>query len=279
MSVSYTLNGYEISGTSLTEGMYLLRETQYASSLAPRVATVEIPNIHYVVPMFDDPLDQITISLAVRLQGTDADSLRLLWNNLMGRLYMGANRPINVLRNRGSVSEQADAKLISTSAPDFDCGRNRLDATIVLGIPGGAWRGPYVEQQLGDGNGQSLTTIVNSTRPIGDAMLRVLGPMDVLEVYDATSRTGIRWDTSTTVPSLQYLLVDVASMQARIQTSQTWDLSQGTRADAGLTFIGYRPLTLCPNWGTAATTPTASVNVTLTGGAGAVTIRSRYAVV
>ena len=201
--------------------MYLLRETEYAPALAPRVATVEIPNTHYSVPMFDDPLSQVTISLAVRLQGSSANTLRLLWNNLIGRLYMGTNRPINVLRTRDTVVEQADAKLISTSAPDFDCGRNRLDATIVLALPGGGWRGDYVEQQLGDGDNQSLTTIVNSTRPISDAMLRVLGPMDVLEVYDVTSRTGIRWDRSTTVPSLQYLLVDVASMQARIQTTQT----------------------------------------------------------
>jgi len=279
MSVSYTLNGFEIGGSSLTDGMYLLRETQYAPSLAPRVATVEIPNIHYVVPMFDDPLTQITMALTVRLQGTSPDSLRGHWNHLMGRLFMGVNRPIDMRRTRDGVVEQADAKLISATSPDFDCGRNRLDTNIVFGIPGGAWRGDYVEQQLGVGNDQVLTTVQQSTLPITDAMLRVLGPLDVMEVYDPVSRTGIRWDQATTVPTNQYLLVDVASMQARIQTTQTWDISQGTRADAGLTYIGYRPLSLTPRWDNPGPTPDVHVNVTLTGGAAAVTFRTRYAVV
>lgn len=278
--MAYTLNGFQIGGKSQPQGgVWLLDESQYAPSLEPRVASVEIPNIHYVVPMFDDPLNQINLTLAIRLLGTDPDDLRGLWNNFTGRLYMGVNSPMAVVRQRGTNTDSADAKLVTSTSPDFTCIRNLLDVTLTLVIPGGAWRGPFVEQQLGIGNDQILTTVQQSTRPITDAMLRILGPLDTADIYDPVSRTGIYWDGPTSVPNNQYLLIDVASMQARIQTTQTWDISQGTRADAGLSYTGYRPLTLTPRWNNPEATPDVHVNVTLTGGAAAVTFRTRYAVV
>lgn len=279
MSVTYGINGFMLGGTSLTEGIWLLRETEYAPALSPRVATVELPNIHYSRNLFDDPLSQITVALKIRVQGRDEDQLRQLWNKLMGHLGMGTNTYVLLSRIRGDTTETTEAKLLSTDTPDFDCGRNRVESTIVFVVPSGAWRGVYTEQQLGTGAGLAVTTVQNSTLPITDAMLRSLGPLDTLEVYDAVSGTGVRWDATIQVPSGQYLLIDVNSMQARTQTTQSWNINTGTQASAGLTYIGYRPLGLTPRWISGATTPQSSVNVTLTGGAAAVTIRSRYAVV
>lgn len=279
MSVTYGINGYMLGGSSLTEGIWLLKDTEYAPALSPRVATVELPNIHYARNLFDDPLSQIMVGLKVRIQGRDPNHLRQLWNQLVGHFGMGTNTYVLLSRIRGDTTETAEGKLVSTDSPDFDCGRNRVEATIVFAIPGGAWRGAYVEQQVGIGTGLAVTTVQQSTVPITDVMLRSLGPLDTLEVFDAVSGTGVRWDATTQVPSGQYLLIDVNSMQARLQPTQSWNINTGTQAAPGLTYVGYRPLSLTPKWIGGASAPQSSVNVTLTGGAAAVTIRSRYAVV
>lgn len=280
MSVAYSLNGYTISGKSLSEGIYLLDGTEYAPALSPRVATVEVPNSHYALPMYDDPLSQITVGLKVRVQGRDPNHLRELWNALTARFNMGLNRPITMVRTRGTTTETADAKLVSADSPDFSCARNRVDATIVLAIPGGAWRGPYVEQSFPLATGQTLPTSTVSTRPIADAMIRVIGPVNRVTVHCTQSNTGVQWgDGVTSVPSGQYLLIDPASMQARIQSTASWDIFNGQRANTYLVFTGYRPLAFASLYTGGAGAGTSRFDVSAAGGANQVTIRSRYAVV
>lgn len=280
MSVQYGIAGYVIGGTKVAEGMYLIDGTEYAPALSPRRAVVELPRTHYSVPMFDDPLSEITVGLTVRVQGRDAESLRNYWNILTGLLGMGGNRAVDLTRHRGDNVEFAEGQLVSTTTPDFSCPQNRADSTIVLSIPQGAWRGPYTEQTFSAGAARSLDTAVESTRPITDAMIRVPGPLTSMQITDVNSVTGLQWGGgSQTVSGSQFLLVDCLTMQAKIQSSASWDISSGTQASGTLVYTGVGPLSIVSRWQGPIPTTTSSLTIALSGGASAMSIRSRKAVV
>lgn len=279
MSLQYTINDYVLPGKSVRDGLYLLEGTEYAPALSPRRAVVQVPQTNYSIPMWDDPLDEIKLGLRIRLQSTNPDNLRLYWDRLMGVLGMGTNRPVILGRTRGSVTETAEGQLVSTDTPDFVCPQNRLDLTVVMNIPLGAWRGPFVEQSLAAGT-RSLDTSVQSTRPIIDAMIRVPGPLTSVRVYDNSTFTGINWGGSgLTVPSGQFLVIDCLTMQARIGASSEWRIDVGTPASGALTFVGDGPLAMASRWSGNPPTAVSSLAVTLSGGSGPVTVRSRKAVV
>lgn len=278
--MEYRINGFVFGGNSLQDGLYLLEGTEYAPALSPRRAVVQVPQTNYSIPMWDDPMDEIKVGLKIRIQARNPDNLRIYWDRLMGVLGMGNNQPVTMTRVRGSMTETAEAQLVSTDTPDFNCPQNRLDLTAVMNIPLGAWRGPYAEQSLTDGAGKSLNTVVQSTRPIIDAMIRVPGPLTSVRLYDNITDTGINWGGgSITVPSGQFLVIDCLTMQARVGTSSEWRIDVGTNASGALTFVGDGPLAMSSRWTGNPPTAVSNLTVTLNGGSGPVTVRSRKAVV
>lgn len=281
MSTAYGLNGYVIGGKTITSGIFLLKDTEYAPALAPRRAVVEIPQVHYALPLWDDPLSEITLGLTVRVTGSDAASLRGYWNTLTGLLGMGSNQPVKLTRHRGNHIEGADGQLVSSTSPDFSCATSRADVQLVFNIPGGSWRSvDPVDQYFGSGSNQEVATARESTRPIADALIRVPGPVGMVALTDVISGTGIQWtQASLSVPAGGFLLIDVAAMQAAIVTEDTWDFSAGTPASGTLVFTGYGPLTLTSRrWGPRAE-PVTGLDVTLNGSPGPLTVRSKTAVV
>lgn len=279
MSTQYGLNGYVIPGTTQTQGIWLLKDTEYAPSLAPRRTVVEIPAVHYQIAKWDDPMSAINLGLRVRVQGTDPDDLREQWNVLTGLLGMGTNQPIDVTRHRGDHVEYAEAQLISTTSPDFFCDSNRADVQIILNIPGGAWRGDYVEQNFSINATSASTVGLASTMPIVDPLIRVPGPVGSLDVLDVVSGTAINWTKgTTTVPVGNYLLIDPSLMVAHIITSPVWTFT-GTNVSGRLTFSGLGPLTITSRRTGPSATATSSLTVTTTETGGPVRIRARAAVV
>lgn len=278
MSTQYGLNGYVIPGRTQTQGMWLLKDTEYAPALAARRATVEIPGVHYQIAKWDDPMSAINLGLRVRVQGTDPDDLREQWNILTGLLGMGTNQPIEVTRHRGDHVEYADAQLISTTSPDFFCDSNRADVQIILNIPGGAWRGEYVEQDFTINATSSSTVGLESTMPIVDPLIRVPGPVGAITVQDTVSGTAVNWTKGTnTVPGGNYLLIDPSLMVAHIITSPVWTFT-GTNVSGRLVFTGVGPLTITSRRTGPSATVTSSLVVTTTETAGPVKIRARAAV-
>lgn len=280
MSTSYAINGYTIGGNAVTSGIYLLSGTEYAPALAPRRAVLEIPGAHYAIPQWNDPMSQVTVALKIRVIGTSAEDLASRWNTLMGLLGMGTNQPIQLTRNRGSISESCDAQLLSMSTPDFECPPNRTDSTILFNVPGGAWRGPQTDVQFFNGGSQVLPNAVLSTLPIVDPLLLVRGPATSFTLTDNTSSTTIFWgDGSSSIGSSQWLLIDPRYMRARIQTSESWVFTSGTNVTGALEFRGNGPLTFTSRGSGAFGNRVGAFAMTVAGGNAGVKIRSRYAVV
>lgn len=279
MSTQYGLNGYVIPGRTQTRGIWLLKDTEYAPSLAPRRAVVEVPATHYQIPKYDDPMSAITLGLRCRVQGSDPDDLRELWNDLTGLLGAGTNQAVELTRHRAANVETADGQLVSTTSPDFFCDTNRADVQIVFNIPGGAWRGPYTEENLSI-NGTTNSTIgAGTTLPIIDALIRVPGPVGSVTVTDTVSGTAVNWTKGAfTVPSGQYLLIDPWAMRAHIVTSAVWTFT-GTDVSSRLVFVGLGPFTITSRRSGPSLTVTSSIQVASTETAGPVRIRARTAVV
>lgn len=280
MATAYKINGFTIGGNAVTQGIYLLTGTEYAPALAPRRAVIEVPNVHYAIPQWDDPLSQITVALKVRVVDLTPESMASRWNTLMGLLGMGTNQPITLTRVRGTIEETADAQLVSMNTPDFSCPANRADATIIFNIPGGAWRGASSDVTFFNSASNTLANALASTVPIADSLLLLKGPATALTVTDNTSTTTVFWgDGSSSVSSSQWLLIDPRYMRARIQTSEVWTFTTGTNVTGALEFRGNGPLTFTSRGSGAFGNRTGTFTVTTAGGNNGVQVRSRYAVV
>lgn len=260
--MQYELNGYVIPGTTQERGMWLTSATEYAPALAPRRADLYIPQVHYAVPLWGDPMSAITLTLQVRIKGDDVDDLRGLWNDFIGLLWPGSTLPMTVKRHRGTYIDTAEAQLVSTSTPDFSCVTNRLDATAILNIPGGSWRGQYVEQTISV-DGVQMTVGQESSLPIADSLIRVQGSNTLItvEVTDANSGTGIHWGNGVNnVPAGKWLLIDPYNMRAVRKSSNDWDITSYEADFSGiLTFLGVGPFTITPL--RSGPTPTVSAGV------------------
>jgi hypothetical protein len=280
MSTAYKINGYTIGGKAVTQGIYLLAGTEYAPALAPRRAVIEVPNTHYAIPQWDDPMSQVTIALKVRLVDLTPENLASRWDTLMGLLGMGNNQPILLTRVRGTIEENAEAQLVSMNTPDFSCPTNRLDTTIIFNIPGGSWRGAQTDVTFFNSSSNVLANALASTLPIADSLLLLRGPATSLTVTDNTSQTTIFWgDGSSSVSSSQWLLIDPRYLRARLQSSEVWTFSTGTNVTGALEWRTNGPLTFTSRGAGSFGNRTGTFTVTTVGGNNGVQVRSRYAVV
>lgn len=278
MSTAYKINGFTIGGNAVTSGMYLLSGTEYAPAIAPRRAVIEVPNTHYAIPQWNDPMSQVTVTLKIRVTDTTAEGLASRWNTLMGLLGMGTNQSLTLSRVRGAIEETAEAQLVSGNTPDFSCTANRADVTLIFNLPSGGWRGTQTDVNFLNGSSNVLPNALASTIPIADALLLLKGPATALTVTDNNSGTAIFF-SGTSVTSAQWLLVDPRYMRARLQTSATWDFTFGTNVTGGLEFRGNGPLTFTSRGSGAFGNRTGTFSVTIAGGNAGVQVRSRYAVI
>lgn len=280
MATAYKINGFTIGGNAVTQGIYLLTGTEYAPALAPRRAVIEPPQVHYTIPQWNDPLAQITVALRIRIVDLTPEALASRWNILMGLLGMGTNQPITLTRVRGTVEETADAQLISMTTPDFSCPSNRADTTIIFGVPGGAWRGSETTVTFFNSSSNTLANALSSTVPIADSLLLLKGPATSFTLTDNTSVTTVFWgDGSSSVSSVQWLLIDPRYMRARLQTAEVWTFTTGTNVTGALEFRGNGPLTFTSRGSGTFGNRSGTFTVTTAGGNNGVQVRSRYAVV
>lgn len=283
MSTQYGIGDFIIPGRTQESGIWLLKGTEYAPALTPRRAVVEIPQVHYAVPLWGDPMSQITVGLTVRVQGTDEQNLRSWWNKLISVMELGSATPIRLSRHRGTTIEYADAQLLSSTSPDFFCSSNRLDAQFVFNIPGGAWRSDgLILQDLPANTSDVASTVANlSTMPITDVEIRVPGPVGVVEVRDGITSTGVHWDNgSLAVPVGQYLYILPELMVAEISPDAFgWAPGNGTPASGRLVYTDNGPLVLKSRGLTASVTPYSSMSTVSTLTAGPIRISARSAVI
>lgn len=285
MSVRYGIGDFTFPSTTQQSGLWLLEGTEYAPALAARRAVVEIPNVHYQVPLFNDPMSAVTVGMSIRVQGTNADDLATRWDFLISLFGAGLGTYVPLSRYRGTKPvEMAEAQLVSTTSPDYYCSANRIDVQAVFNIPGGAWRSNgRVIQDFPANTGDTPSTAANaSNMPITDAVIRIPGPLTSAFIADGLSGTGVSWSGGTqTVPVGSFLYIYCDLMVAEITTDPFYPPpnSGGTPASGKLAFTGNGPLVLKSTKLGPMLVPYSTISVITTGGtAGPVQIAARTAV-
>lgn len=249
--------------------------TEYAPALSPRRDVVELPGAHGSLPLWRDPLSEITVNLVVRvLRGASQDTLRQRWNTLINLLGTGTNQPIQLTRIRGEHEDTAEAQLLTTNAPPFDASQPWLEIQIVLTIPAGVWGSDFIEQDLDlDEDEQDSDIGLASSMPVSDLMIRVAGPLSTITIEDNVSGTGFEWGGNVVVPASGYLIIDSRTMRAYIRDNDDWEAS-GTDVSGTLAFTGYGPLTLTARTTGEGKETSLSVSSSGTAGGSALTIRA-----
>ena len=284
LSIRYGLGDLVFESHMQKNGMWLLGGTEYAPALAARRAVVELPNVHYAVPLFDDPMSQVTLGLNICIQGSSPENLKDLWNTLIRSLEAGSNTYIQLTRYRGSLPREiADGQLVSTTTPEFSCAANRLTLQVVLNIPGGAWRSEnFITESFGTSAFSVPSVVANgSTMPVVDAIVKVPGPVTSVSVIDGVSQTGVQWDNgSISVPPGDFLYIYPSIMVAEISNDPFFpNPGAGTPASGRLSFVENGPLVLKSRPLGPSLVPHSEVTVTSTGTAGPVQIGARTAVI
>lgn len=234
---------YAIGNAALDDpelGFKLLLGTEYAPAVSPRNVTIMVPGRHGALPLYDAALPSILVTLVVRVLGSTPDELRTNWTNLMALMNTGRNSAILLRRIRGEVTETADARLVSTTAPIFDRAQSWVDTTIVLEIPQGYWSGPNTVQTLSNTGLNSITATLTSSAPIADLTIRVTGPVTSFYILDNQNNTGLSWAGLTDVPSGQSLIIATGPMRAWTRTGTAFTRA-GTDVSQYLRQEGSRP--------------------------------------
>lgn len=274
--ITYRINDVDLHDPD--NGFRLMVGTEYAPPLSPRHAVVEVPGVHGALPLWDDPLSEIAVTLVCRvLAGDSPDVLRERWNTFINLLGTGTNQPIELSRVRGDHVDYADAQLLTTTAPVYDAAQRWIEITLVLNIPSGRWGGEVEEQTLSQSGASQTSEIgLNSSMPVSNSQIMVDGPLATITITDDVSNTGIEWGGNVLVPASSYLFVDTRTMRAYIKDEPDWEAS-GTEASGTLAFIGHGPLTLTSK--TTGAGKESSISVTSSGGSdgGTFVLRARPA--
>lgn len=218
--LSYALNGADLSDPEL--GFQLLTGTEYAPAVSPRNATVLVPRYHGAIPNYSAPLAPILVTLVVRVLGPDVDTLRENYNRLMALLGTGTLVPVAMTRVRDDQVDTANARLVSTTAPAFSSAVRWLDVTIVMEIQQGYWNGPMQEIELPlNGATSSFQPAIDSSAPIANLLIQVVGPFNTFSILDVVTGTGVRWGNEA-VSSTQSILIETGTMSVWRRTGTPW---------------------------------------------------------
>lgn len=96
----------------------------------------------------------------------------------------------------------------------------------------------------------SLNTVAaDSTAPLTEGTLRIKGPLALngaVLVRDRDAPRAVRYTAVTALAATEYVLVDLASLKARLVTTDTWDMTAGTDVSSRLDVTGDGPMHFTP---------------------------------
>ncbi|NRQ34509.1 hypothetical protein HII36_22045 [Nonomuraea sp. NN258] len=142
----------------------------------------------------------------------------------------------------GSIVRVADVTIVAASEPDLHVDAARARLTAVVEVPGVYWRDETTTTWAGnaDTENQPITTLVGSTAPIVDSLIRITGPISSATVTDVATGgvLGLLTSGSTTIAAGERLLLDAAAMRAALVTTDTWDLATGTDKTGVISVFG-----------------------------------------
>jgi phage replication-related protein YjqB (UPF0714/DUF867 family) len=248
--IRYFINDFNLDQPRL--GYKLLKGTEYAPSISPRLFNLPIPSWHGQVPMWHDPIDTMKVTFEIQITGRHASDLRQKWDDFVGLCGVGKFVPVRLERYRGiylttdteydphdrnkSLGEYANARLESLSTPEFEAGNKQLTATAVFDVPVGVWRSHKLYYQyFTDGDAQRCVVAKVSSAPVYAITIRAEThpDLDTWSVVDSQSQTGVAWGlpAGTTLKGNQYIYADTNLMRAYVSPERTWPQSGETFGD------------------------------------------------
>lgn len=274
MPVTYQINGYNLDKANMCK---VMEGTEYAGALAPRRLDISIPGITGELPLWNDPLGPMKLTLNLRVLKPRTASRTVLHTNV--RLVQGvfrgggflqtsgADAPLFVIRNRDGQQVKALAQLETMSSPEYYHMGAYADFTAVLNIPLGMWQQDLAEEFIFPAGTTNYPGSFQTFLPIPNTLLRVNGPLTSAAIKDQISGTGVLW-TAGASPLLagQFILIDPYNMNARRLTSASWNMTDGTDARGGLYSIWNGPFTVATLFLGDVPTPATVMDATFTGG-------------
>lgn len=163
-----------------------------------------------------------------------------------------------------SVLQVATARTIGSIATErINAKAARL--TIILERPSAFWGSPdyYTSADFAAAAGTvtavlPLAVVGESTAPITDGLLRIKGPISAggsIIIRDrGDTRKTLTVKPSTPMTATQYILVDMGTLRARLQTSAGWDITAGTDARGSIEVVSDGAFSLDPDMGLSSLT-------------------------
>lgn len=280
MTVTYQINGFNLDKTDMCK---VMDGTEYSCALAPRRLDLTIPGISGQVPMWNDPLDALKLTLQLRVlrprrapQTTLHTNVRLVQGVFRAGGFLqssGAQGPLFVTRNRDGQQVNAIAQLETLSAAQYNHAGGFADMTAVLNIPLGMWQDAATEEFTFASTGTGSVNVTanypasfQTFLPITNALLRARGPLTSVAIKDQISGTGVLWVAgATALAAGQYALIDPYNMNARRLTSASWDMTTGTDARGGLYSIWNGPFMVSTLFIGDVPTPATAIDITFGG--------------
>jgi hypothetical protein len=211
-----------------------------------RRSSLVIPGRHGSLPNGRPPVfEEATAILEMLLRG-ETPSLEAAANELVGLL--GA--PGLVLgRTVDGAASSAPADLINVTPTDHHLAGAGTAArfSVQLTVPSVFLRAASADSTptvVTNGATVPVAHLAAGTAPVTDAILRLVGPLDQIEVLDQVTGTGVSW--TGTLDAGEYLFLNAASLTARVSSTATDWTSGGTNESTTLSYPGAGPLQIWP---------------------------------
>ncbi|MER6605799.1 poly-gamma-glutamate hydrolase family protein [Streptomyces sp. NPDC000927] len=240
--IRYYINNFNLDQPRL--GFKLLKGTEYAPSISPRLLNLPVPGWHGQMPMWHDPIDTMKVSFVIQIRAATASKLRQRWDDFVGLCGVGKFTPVRLERYRGiflsddhsydphdrnrPFGEYVHARLESLSAPEFEAGNKMLTATAVFDCPAGVWRTHkiYYQYYTKTGGGQRCAVASASVAPVYEVIIRAQGGKNLnsWSIVDQQSNTGVAWTRPANVSLKEgnWVYASTETMQAYVGTTKDW---------------------------------------------------------
>lgn len=93
------------------------------------------------------------------------------------------------------------------------------------------------------------TILADSDAPVTDGLIRIKGPISAagsVTVRDRDQAQTVKYNSVTALASTEYVVIDMATLSARLQTLDSWSLTTGTDVSTRLEKTGDGPMTFTP---------------------------------
>ena len=92
-------------------------------------------------------------------------------------------------------------------------------------------------------------TLADSQAPVGDGLIRIKGPISIggyVQVCDRDTPRNVKYTAVTALGSTEYIVIDMAKLTARLQTTDTWASTTGTDVGNRLSSSGGGVMSFTP---------------------------------